>query len=71
MVSSDLSGKLHLVHLPEAGPPARDAAAGGGGGAVPHAVFFDDNVERDRSHIVDVRDASTGAAVPFAVSNNR
>lgn len=34
-------------------------------------VFFDDNIERSRAHIVDVRDAATYAPVPFEVSQGR
>lgn len=34
-------------------------------------VFFDDNIERDRAHIVDVRDARTYEPVPFGVSQGR
>lgn len=29
------------------------------------AIFFDDNVERDRAHIVDARDLHTGKPLPF------
>lgn len=41
--------------------------------ALPHAaqVFFDDNIERDRAHIVDVRDCHSFAPVPFAMANRR
>lgn len=31
-------------------------------------IFFDDNIERDRAHIIDVRDAHTFAPVPFTTS---
>jgi hypothetical protein len=34
-------------------------------------VFFDDNIERDRAHIVDVRDCHTYAPVPFAQAAGR
>jgi hypothetical protein len=34
-------------------------------------VFFDDNIERDRAHIVDVRDCHTYAPVPFELANKR
>jgi hypothetical protein len=34
-------------------------------------VFFDDNIERGRAHIVDVRDASSYRPVPFEVSQGR
>lgn len=29
-------------------------------------IFFDDNIERDRAHIVDARDLRTGKTLPFA-----
>jgi hypothetical protein len=38
--------------------------------AAPIQLFFDDNVERFRSHIVDVRTASTFEPIPFKVSEN-
>lgn len=34
-------------------------------------MFFDDNIERGRAHIVDVRDASSYCPVPFEVSQGR
>lgn len=34
-------------------------------------IFFDDNIERDRAHIVDVRDRVSGAALPFSETKNR
>ncbi len=34
-------------------------------------MFFDDNIERERAHIVDVRDVHTYAPVPFEVSRGR
>jgi hypothetical protein len=34
-------------------------------------VFFDDNIERGRAHIVDVRAASSYHPVPFEVSQGR
>ena len=33
-------------------------------------MFFDDNIERDRLHIVDVRDLRTLIPVPFKKVNN-
>ena len=36
----------------------------------PIQLFFDDNVERDRAHIVDVRDAKTFTPLPFALTQN-
>lgn len=54
---SDDSGKVLIV----------DTAAGGVGGDASHYrhIFFDDNVERERAHIVDARDLQTGASLPF------
>lgn len=54
---SDDSGKVLIV----------DRAAGGGGGDASHYrhIFFDDNIERDRAHIVDARDLRTGEPLPF------
>lgn len=34
-------------------------------------VFFDDHIEAHHAHIVDVRDARSGAAVPFAESRGK
>jgi len=31
-----------------------------------HHIFFDDNIERDRAHIVDARDAVSGDPLAFA-----
>lgn len=31
-----------------------------------HHIFFDDNIERDRAHIVDARDVVSGDPLPFA-----
>ena len=55
---SDESGKVLIV----------DRAAGGGGGDASHYrhIFFDDNIERDRAHIVDARFLRTGEPLPFA-----
>ena len=36
----------------------------------PIEIFFDDNIERDRAHIVDVRCYRTYVPVPFKVSEN-
>ena len=36
----------------------------------PMQFFFDDNIERDRAHIVDVRDAKSFEKIPFSVSEN-
>jgi hypothetical protein len=38
--------------------------------AAPIQLLFDDNVERFRSHIVDVRTASTFEPIPFKISEN-
>lgn len=48
---SDDSGKLLIV----------DSQARG-----QQHLFFDDNIERDRAHIVDARDLETGRPLPFA-----
>eukprot|EP01038_Epipyxis_sp_PR26KG_P005478 gene5478-7584_t len=34
-------------------------------------VFFDDNIERDRPHIVDVRDRGSFQPIPFNVTNGK
>lgn len=34
-------------------------------------IFFDDNIERDRAHIVDVRELTTFEPVPFLISNRK
>jgi len=31
-----------------------------------HHIFFDDNIERDRAHIVDARDVVSGNPMPFS-----
>ena len=36
----------------------------------PIEIFFDDNIERDRAHIVDVRCSRTYVPVPFKISEN-
>lgn len=33
-------------------------------------IFFDDNIERQRLHIVDVRDIKTSIPIPFKNVNN-
>lgn len=48
---SDNSGKLLFVDTAET-PPFRH-------------IFFDDNIERDRAHIVDARELRTMRALPF------
>jgi len=53
------AGKLLLVD---------DGALAGDAEPV-HQIFFDDNVELERAHIVDVRDVVTGAPIPFAEAN--
>lgn len=57
---SDLSGKLLLVHP---NPTADDDST--------IQIFFDDNIELDRAHIVDVRDAETFQPIPFADSKDK
>lgn len=48
-----------------------DASAGklvpcwGEEGAGPHVMVFDDNIFHDDAHIIDLRDASSGAPWPF------
>lgn len=34
-------------------------------------LFFDDNIERDRAHIVDVRDVSTFESIPFELTKDK
>jgi len=34
-----------------------------------HHIFFDDNIERGRAHIVDARDAATGEPLPFCTTS--
>lgn len=34
-----------------------------------YQVFFDDNIERDRAHIVDVRDVNSFEPIPFSETN--
>jgi hypothetical protein len=53
---SDTSGKLLLVD-----PSDPDY----------HHVIFDDNVEFDRLHIIDVRDVTTGEPIPFQCAFGR
>lgn len=57
---SDDSGKLLLVDSTETTAGRSEVQ-----------IFFDDNIERDRAHIIDVRDAATFEAVPFTHSNKR
>ena len=56
---TDDSGKLLMVELPADGKRVAY-----------HHIFFDDNIERDRAHIVDARNAATGEAIPFAKTYN-
>ena len=58
------TGKLLLVD--DSGLSASDDSDSD---PVVHQIFFDDNVELDRAHIVDVRDVTTGAPIPFAEAN--
>lgn len=48
---TDDSGKLLLLMPRESDPAVH--------------IFFDDNIERDRAHIVDARNAATGEPLPF------
>lgn len=50
---SDDSGKVLIVDDPA------------GGSAAPRQIFFDDNIERLRPHIVDARDLRTGKPLTF------
>lgn len=34
-------------------------------------IFFDDNIERDYAHIVDVRDSKTFLPIPFEICNKK
>lgn len=54
---SDAAGKLLLV---DTSPDA-----------VCHHIFFDDNIERDRAHIVDCRDSRTGESLPYTSTRGR
>ena len=54
---ADNAGKLVLVRRSGEDPEEH-----------PHHIFFDDNVERDFAHIVDVRDDTSGEAVAFKES---
>lgn len=49
---ADDSGKPLFVEAPKAGAA--------------HHIFFDDNIERDRAHIVDARNAASGEPLPFS-----
>jgi hypothetical protein len=53
---SDESGKVLLLDL-------QDRSI--------HPIFFDDNVEHTRKHIVDVREQGSGRGVPFEASRGR
>eukprot|EP00602_Paraphysomonas_sp_CaronLab_P002377 CAMPEP_0185033676 /NCGR_PEP_ID=MMETSP1103-20130426/22865_1 /TAXON_ID=36769 /ORGANISM="Paraphysomonas bandaiensis, Strain Caron Lab Isolate" /LENGTH=331 /DNA_ID=CAMNT_0027570043 /DNA_START=39 /DNA_END=1034 /DNA_ORIENTATION=- len=53
---SDDSGKLLLIHPEEENTDV-------------FQVFFDDNIERDYAHIVDVRNVLTGESIPYTESN--
>lgn len=54
---SDVAGKLLLVDT-----SARASC---------HHLFFDDNIERERPHIVDCRDRYTGKSLPWTLTNGR
>ena len=54
---SDAAGKLLLV---DTSPDA-----------VCHHRFCDDNIERDRAHIVDCRDSRTGESLPYTSTRGR
>ena len=69
---SDHSGKLFLVNAERVSASSSQTEHGRGADihSAPMHFFFDDNVERDRAHIVDVRDAKTFEKVPFSLSEN-
>lgn len=72
---SDESGKLflvhphheHIAHEGERGPKTKNREMDP---PTQIDIFFDDNIERDRAHIVDVRDIRTFSPIPFHLSNS-
>lgn len=67
---SDDSGKVLLIdsNLHDISSLS-DTAAGQTSNKIPTiSMFFDDNIERDRAHIVDVRDQDTFECIPFESS---
>lgn len=78
---SDTSGKLLLIDRPltDASAVADKSIESnkdlGGGNADSNVqviqIFFDDNIERDRAHIVDVRYSDTYEPIPFEASRGR
>ncbi|KAJ1414022.1 hypothetical protein B484DRAFT_454941 [Ochromonadaceae sp. CCMP2298] len=68
---SDTSGKLLLVETQTPQPDVAAATATTDVGSRNVHVFFDDNIERNRAHIVDVRDERTFLPVPFAQARGR
>jgi hypothetical protein len=73
---NDSSGKLMLVDRSTAGATTTAEATTGANERQDddnhiYQLFFDDNIERDRAHIVDVRDKDTLEAIPFAESKDR
>jgi hypothetical protein len=74
---SDHSGKLFLVNTDrvQVSTHSYDTSSSSNSDDVnssyaPMQIFFDDNIERDRAHIVDVRDAKTFERIPFSFSEN-
>lgn len=59
---ADHAGKLLLLHSSSLSSSHDEQPV--------HQLFFDDNIERDRAHIVDVRDMHTFTPVPFAQSQH-
>lgn len=59
---SDTSGKLLLVRRPSSIANANDS--------ITHQAFFDDNIERDRPHIVDVREQPSFEPIPFSCTRD-
>lgn len=79
---SDDSGKLFLIdtststdgHGPDAHKGSSVTDSSSSISKTPSTpliqIFFDDNIERDRAHIVDARDAHTFAPIPFSITEN-
>lgn len=66
---SDTSGKLMLIDRSK--NAESDSTEKRKDNSHVHQLFFDDNIERDRAHIVDVRNKDTFEAIPFIESNGR
>jgi hypothetical protein len=68
---SDDSGKLIVVSRPNKTADLINCEGLDRMGDSPIQIFFDDNIEIDRAHIVDVRDLDTKETIPFEEANNR